>query len=911
MRKLSKGYGKFAFMLLVFAMCLTAFVVTPFYNTQTYALPYSNKTPSITKSRYTASEISSIPGSASPEAKEFRTFFDTDGGAPLTKNGKTYFGGNKQELIDTGCNDRGQLDAAQGMQFLPNYYDLATGDGIFNKKTLTKDTFTTGNFVQTVNLADMINHFGIGTGVTIGYGKRNGANITVTNGADATNVAEQWIRYYADGASHEDGHDEQRDWRRANGYFYTYIKVPTELANSLTVSASARMQCQGWHAGSKGIRSLLVLDLQVGNIQGNNYGPGDFTKANSSQYVSPDKNDSGSDVGDKNIRRSTGSVALNGSTWIKLSATVLTSDGTYANSGLNPAGKDWNNSLLLQEVQLEFTYTSPYLAPTYTVDKANEFTKDNKSVDLELYYQLNGDWQNNYKVEIYKVNGNISTYKGEALPRNDVSVDTDTTNNKRKYTLRFSGLDENGQYEARLTSKSGSTKFETVRFTVAKIDKGAPSEATMSIDSWFTTNDANREITISNIRDTSHDGTMPSGVDYINLYLKKVDDTYTFNKADLNNFATNAEGRLENKTISGTTYTFKLSDIISDLFTAEDKTAKYGRYVLFYQVRDKVGNMSEYYGLVIDYDNGAVIDIDKFMLSQGEPWVTNEVFGNNWITGGKIYVKFNLTETYHFKPNFEFSNESGNTIAFNDITITLAKEEVKLDNLDNLTVESGYYYASFEAKTLTEGKAEFNEKVYVKGGYRNINVINTDSAQIMVDVKRPFTDENGEILSNLFDVEKRWYTFADSIYEDHTTKGKGIWLVIDASKEGLLINDVYAKYNFGDFEVRQNNYNQIEVFLPLENKAGNVITLTVTDQAGNVSTITTPSIDFDATHYDIGSVLVSHSNENIPPMVTFLVGDSSDVSIAVPKSLEDIQNETFHRGQYIFIKFDNTDVYEY
>lgn len=910
MRKLSKGYGKFAFMLLVFAMCLTAFVVTPFYNTQTYALPYSNKTPSITKSRYTASEISSIPGSASPEAKEFRTFFDTDGGAPLTKNGKTYFGGNKQELIDTGCNDRGQLDAAQGMQFLPNYYDLATGDGIFNKKTLTKDTFTTGNFVQTVNLADMINHFGIGTGVTIGYGNRNGANITVTNGADATNVAEQWIRYYADGASHEDGNDEQRDWRRANGYFYTYIKVPTELANSLTVSASARMQCQGWHAGSKGIRSLLVLDLQVGNIQGNNYGPGDFTKANSSQYVSPDKNDSGSDVGDKNIRRSTGSVALNGSTWIKLSATVLTSDGTYANTW-QVNGKDWNNELLLQEVQLEFTYTSPYLAPKYTVDKANEFTKDNKAVDLELYYQLNGDYQTNYKVEIYKVNGEISTYKGEALPRVDVPVDTDSTNNKKKYTLRFSGLDENGTYEARLTSKSGSTKFETVRFTVAKIDKGKPSEATMSIDNrnnWFTTNDANREITISNIRDTSHDGTMPSGVDYINLYLKKVDDTYTFNKADLNNFATNAEGRLENKTISGTTYTFKLSDIISDLFTAEDKTAKYGRYVLFYQVRDKVGNMSDFYGIVIDYDNGAAFDIKDFKLSQGTAWETTDAFGQKWITGGQIYVKFNLTETYHFMPNFEFSNVNGNTLAFNGITITFAKEEVKLDNL---TVEIGYYYASFDAKMLTVGKAEFNEKVYVKGGYRNINVITTDNAQIMVDVKKPFTDENGEILSNLFDVEKRWYTFADSIYEDHTTKGKGIWLVIDASKEGLLINDVYAKYNFGDFEVRQNNYNQIEVFLPLENKAGNVITLTVTDQAGNVSTITTPSIDFDATHYDIGSVLVSHSNENIPPMVTFLVGDSSDVSIAVPTTLEKIQNETFHRGQYIFVKFDNTDVYEY
>lgn len=909
MRKLSKGYGKFAFMLLVFAMCLTAFVVTPFYNTQTYALPYKNDNPSITKSHYTSSEIIALSGEGAPDGHErdFQTFFHNN------DLSKAYFGENRSSFPTDG-DTNSQIEQISGMQFLPNYYDLATGAGIFNKKTITKNTFATGNFKQTVTLADMVNYFGIGTGVPGKFGNKNGANIYVSSTpTDQSNVeAEQYLHYKADGKTniYNVSTVTKMDWRKANGYFYTYIKVPTELANSLTVKANARMKCQGWHSGWGEVRSLLVLDLQVGELQGSNYGPGDFVRNDGSQYVSKDVNDKGSGVNTLSWR-STGEVPLNGSTWIKLSATVLTANSDYGNNSWAQGGLGWNNELLLQEVQLEFSYTSPYLAPTYTVDKANEFTKDNKAVDLELYYQLNGDYQTNYKVEIYKVNGEISTYKGEALPRVDVPVDTDSTNNKKKYTLRFSGLDENGTYEARLTSKNGQTKFETVRFTVAKIDKGKPSEATMSVDSrnnWFTTNDANRDITISNIRDTSHDGTTPSGVDYINLYLKKVEDTYTFNKADLNNFATNAEGRLENKAISGTTCTFKLSDIISDLFTAEDKTAKYGRYVLFYQVRDKVGNMSEYYGIVIDYDNGAVIDIDKFMLSQGETWVTSEVFGENWITGGIIYVKFNLTETYHFTPNFEFSNVNGNTIAFNGITITFAKDEVQLDNL---IVESGYYYASFEAKTLTEGKAEFNEKVYVKGGYRNINVINTDSAQIMVDVKKPFTDENGEILSYLFDVEKRWYTFADSIYEDHTTKGKGIWLVIDASKEGLQFDEVFARYNFGDLEVRQNNYKQIEVFLPLENKAGNVVTFTVIDQAGNKSTISTPSIDFDSTQYDIGKVLVSHSNENIPPMVTFLVGDSSDVSIAVPTSLEDIQNETFHRGQYIFVKFDNTDVYEY
>lgn len=905
MRKLSKGYGKFAFMLLVFAMCLTAFVVMPFYNTQTYALSYSNKTPSISQSYYTSSEIIDLSGEGAPDGhiRDFRTFFHNN------ELSRAYFGAGS----DTSGMNQDAVSHASGMQFLPNYYDLSTGEGIFNKQTLTKDTFTKGNFKQTVTLSDMINHFGIGTGITKGYGSHNGADITVSNGTHATDSHEQWIHYRANGATNiaYNSNGDKHDWERANAYFYTYIKVPTELANSLTVKANAEMKCQVWH-GNKGgwgqIRSLIVLDLQVGEINNNNFGPGDFTRKGGSQYVSKDINDKGRSANTLS-ERNTGEVALNGSTWIKLSATVLTANSEYGNASIFQTALDWNNELLLQEVQLTFNYTSPYLAPTYTVDKANEFTKDNKAVDLELYYQLNGDYQTNYKVEIFKTNGDLTTKKGEALPRADVSVVTDTENNKKKYTLRFSGLDENGNYEARLTSKNGQTKFETVRFAVAKIDKGAPSEATMSVDNrnnWFTTNDANREITLSNIRDTSHDGTTPSGVDYINLYLKKVGDTYTFNKADLQNFATNAEGKRENQTISGTTYSFKLSDIINDIFTAADKTAKYGRYVLFYQVRDKVGNMSEYYGIVIDYDNGAAFDIGSFMLSQGKDWETAEVFGKNWITGGKIYVKFNLTETYHFTPNFEFSNVNGNTLAFNGITITLAKEDVQLDGL---TVASGYYYASFDAKMLTVGKAEFDETVYVKGGYRNINVITTDNVHIMVDVKRPFTDENGEILSDLFNVEKRWYTSVDSIYENHATKGEGIWLVIDTSREDYI--EVLSKYNFGDLEVRENQYKQIEVFLPLQNKEGNVVTFTVTDQAGNKTTISTPSIDFDSTQYDIGKVLVSHANENIPPTVTFLVGDSSDVSIAVPTSLEEIQNETFHRGQYIFVKFDNTDVYEY
>lgn len=907
MRKLSKGYGKFAFMLLIFAMCITAFVVTPYYNTQTYAaLPYNNENPSITKSHYTSSEIIALSGEGAPDghARDFQTFFHNN------ELSKAYFGENRSSF-PTDANTNSQINQISGMQFLPNYYDLASGSGIFNNKTITKNTFTTGSFKQTITLADMINHFGIGTGVPGKFGDNNGAKISVktTPTADVDKETEQYLHYQADGKTNirNAAPATKMDWRKANGYMYTYIKVPADIANSLTVKANARMKCQGWHSGWGEVRSLLVLDLQVGELQGSNYGPGDFVRNDGSQYVSKDVRDSGSGVNTLSWR-STGEVPLNGSTWIKLSATTLTANSDYGADQLF-GNQKWFNELLLQEVQLEFSYTSPYLAPTFTVEKANEFTKDNKAVDFDLYYKLDGEWRNNYRVDIYKVNGNVSTYKGEALPKADVS--TDTPNNKRKYVLRFAGLDENGSYEARLKTIDGLTTFETVRFNVSKIDKGKPSEATMSIDNrnnWFTTKDANKQITISNIRDTNTDGTASSGIDYINLYLKKVEDNYVYKQSDLAGYSSKAEGKAERLSVTGTTYSFKLSDIISDIFTATGTNNKYGRYVLFYQINDKVGNMSEFYGIVIDYDNGATLDISNFQLSQGTTWENADTFGTKWITGGKIYVKFNLTEFYHFQPRFEFSNASGNSSAFINIAINLADIDV---TLDSLTVEKGYYYASFDAKVLSEGKPEFDETVYVKGGYREIGVIQTDYAPIKVDVKKPFADDLGNVLTDLFTVKQGWYTFADEVHESHSTKGEGIWLVINTKYEGMQLADIRSRYNFGDFEIRENQYQQIEIFLPLANKQGNVVTFTVTDQAGNATTISTPQIDFDSTQYDVGQVLVSHSTENIPPTIIFLVGETADPALAIPKTIDEIQNATLHRGQYVFVKFDNTDVYEY
>ena len=968
MRKLSKGYAKFAFMLLVLAMCMTAFVVSPYYNTKTYAyvitpICVTNKTEIMSKWEYSKSDIQAIEGSdPSLPQKTFDHFFNPNLSIRDALSGYIYFAesdkqwivGNNDFAVDSypgGVgNDYRKRDILRdyilgtgtywgtytGMRkasprYMPNYYDLVTGAG---GSTLSASDFPNGTTTKTISLGgsqgSMKNYFGLGFGITMSWGV--GSFAEGTNGTNYyTTFEDSKIYYYtkSEATTNKPGAPPKvvQDWRRSNGFMYTFIKVPKGMSQYLSVSASADMMCQKPFGENNGndCRSLVVLDVQVGNYVPDTNNPtpkhpGALNVKNSTQYVSPD-----TAAGAVNwANRQTGFVDLDGSEWIQLSATVVTSDANYLGG--------YKNEMGLSNVKLTFK-VSPKIVEVDIPNNGKDDYFPSKDINITMGYNSNLNYDSSsFNTAVYRVdpeNPSNLFLVAQNLPKNS---ETNVGDNKKQ--IKFTHiLTQNGTYEVRIL-RNGEV-VDKVRYAtpVKAIDKLAPNYGDWAGDSvkWFTsvtTDLPGTKISLINVKDQPATLTdCMSKVDKISFYLKKIDDsvsdTHQYNFSELYSFANSATNDYKYEVMhSREKFSSQPATMFPNVFgknvAGQDK---YGKYVLFYKVTDKAGNWLSYNSCIIKYDNGANYSFadGTLQLSTGATsgWKDAATFGNSWINGGDVYVKFKLSQDYHFTPSFTFTDEGGteySTLEKDENGNNLIKYTKDGLTFEGLIVEAGYYYAKFSANNLeTAEDYAFDGKIYATGEYADRFTI-ASGIPLKIDVKKPFTAvPEGELFLDFNN--SGWFTFDSYVYANDPEKGAGIWLSLNTDLELMeldVLKDAYVISNTNgggaDYKTKLDPEDGIfKVFLPLNKGINPEKKLYVKDQAGNVTEITLPEIKFDSTKYRINTASVSHSNlGEDAPNVTFLVGENKES--AATYTLDELITTPLYRGLNVYVNFEGVDV---
>ena len=906
MRTISnKGYAKFAIALLIFAMCVTAFIITPFCNSTANAYGVSNATPSMLKPRYTADEIRAIPGSNSSYPRKTFEFF-ADSGT------KGYDGvGNLSGIFFTG-----NSSYTHGARYAPDYYDLSTGNGTSKAGGLSVNDFFNGDFSQTVSLREMNNYFGAGYGENSHASNTQGATIDTTYGDTS-------MSFFANGASPwfaGQSNNQLWDWRRGFGYFYTYVKVPQEVANIASVSVSANLNGQSvtWYDNDH--RYVLVLEMSVGTLRTDTatgnllIGAGDLAveSGKSSQYVSPDNQ---TNVSDSSIVRTTESKELNGSQWIRIGATMYScrNDGSFTGStkggGLPGSGQaNWDHGMALANVKLNFTCNKPLAGNMNISPSATGFSNTDKTGSMTSYYK-NSNLTSDYTITLLRQSNNGSYAVVNADEAVVERITSSEVVDKHKYVYNHTFIfHKNGNYRLQIVHNRNTSDKTVKDFVVSNIDQNAPSDLTTDVgkDSWVSS--ANVNINISNIVDNpDRYGNGSSGIDKLYFKFGLIEDGIVYDETDPNFL----------QTVNGLSDSFEIIANNAMAFTLSlnsfNSFSEYGRFMLAITVRDKAGNISKPIIRYINYENDADVTFNMATYFKKNSY--------GWIVNDYITIVLSDVPRFHFSPKFELHNEYGKLegaqFDFQYATFAMNLRDSEGNLLTDqdgraILVPAKSYYVSFPASALITGiKVDFNDSLYIFGGNGLKGYKKYDDKPIMLQVDTIAPLSNLLATDNALNVQTDyWYTWNSLDYflsADNTSNG--IQFILYTEKEGRDLNYINGSYKFfysvtgptGSFSPLAtvigtfDGMEVIKLSVPLNNSNANNITIKILDQAGNEFYKEYQNIKFDSTKYTVSGVNIS---ENCVGEFRISTSDTDNVGTLV--NVNYLLTTPLYRGQRLW-----------
>ncbi len=942
-----KGYSRLAFILLIVAMCFTAFIAIPFGNTQASAYTYNKSYVQVSTNHVRVNNTD--------------YWHEVD----LFNGGGVFFGLDDKvgiQNIDSHAHaDRNIPQKAEnfkGLQFAKNYYDFNNGQHTsLTTGKLTFDSFK-NDTVQEVALNDLDTMFGVGTGFYGWHSGQNGMNVRTTLSPDK-------LCYHMDGwLQGRSGSNDSKQWRINNGLMYTFIQIPADIAPYISVSASANIGTKAviGEVYFQGLGSpyrpdckfIPVMDMQVGTKPNTDAKDLGFNKVSNAQVTG-----NGTDSADEKVVRTTGEVDMNGNTWIKLVIGVMSNDTNSLNGRTN---QEWNNYLNVSNVKLTFRLKAPNIHTSLNLETSNYINgttaKRVASFEVAIDKKILGS---NHVEHFLNPTGNTSlTIK--LIDTTRCSNDNDTANmkeitltdndkvngswydtkvvdsgNYKIYTFKFY-ITQNGKYRVRLYDRykyknlQESSTSLTQDASESNIDAGAPQLPKSDLAGKWFTNSA-ESFNISNLVDTideknNRNGASAAGVDKLNVYLKKIgDDETVTNPNSLIAGSKSATYDLSSGSVS--TKNIKLVDLYSNFFTDKSANWGYGRYVVFYNVTDKAGNASEYKVDYFNYENNAEYSFNDIKVYTNK-WLTSTEFNqvSNWVTTDKIVIKFNFNDTdFHFPVKFDIITGNDGFEFCNFIKKT-ASNGSELPS--GVTVEEGYYYAVVDLNKIPKINLNFHiDKLYVNG-YKlgKPTQFNTTELRLQVDTQKPF-DKLNELpmldANTLEGLKNGWYTFRDnnkflssvdnSFKLPRKDKG-GMYFFVNCDKESM--SDYYDNYTFTvkgtNVKVEAQSYQgYILVFVPLTNQANNKLVLDITDQAGNLTTINLPNIQYDDREYKVGNMKVFHFEKLFNDYIE--INETTDLTDNIETRLEEkdlasIVNRIYARGEKLTIKVNQVPQYQ-